>query len=75
MALSARTRQEEYVVGEVARYWAPSIVLADRALSAIAAAIKRTDDSAQLAKLSRDLDRCLERRLVLELEQAVVRKA
>lgn len=71
---SVSARAAEYVVGEAARYWAPSIELTDRALNAVAAAVKRTSDVAQRAKLRRDLDRILERRMVLELEQALLRR-
>lgn len=74
MPPSVPVRQDQYVVGEAARYWAPSLELADKALSAVAAAVKRTADSRQRAKLQRDLDRLLERRLHLELDRAVGRR-
>lgn len=72
MPPSVSARAADYVIGEVARYWAPSLELTDRALSAVAAAIKRTDDGTQLAKLRRDMDKILDRRMVLELEQTLV---
>lgn len=74
MSPSVPTRQNQYVVGEAARYWVPSLELADKALSAIADAAKRTSDGKQRAKLQRDLDRLLERRLCLELDQVLTRR-
>ena len=74
MAGSVSAKTAEYVTGEVARYWAPSLELADKALGAVSDALKRTKDGAQQAKLRRDLDKILERRTVLKLEQDLVRR-
>lgn len=71
---SISTRQEQYVCGECNNYWTPSLELADKALSTIAAALKRTDDDVRQARLRRDLDAVLERRMILELEWALKRK-
>lgn len=74
VAPSVSARTAEYVTGEAARYWTPSLELADKALSAVSDAIKLTKDGTQRAKLRRDLDMILERRTVLKLEQDLVRK-
>lgn len=74
MPPSVSARQEQYVVGESARFWCPSVDLADKALIAVAATIKRTGVGPQQDKLKRDLDLLLEKRMVLDLEQALVRK-
>lgn len=75
MPPSVSARQEQYVVGEASRYWTPSVELADKAMVGVVAAIKRTGVGPQQDKLRRDLDMLLERRMVLDLEQALVRKA
>lgn len=74
MPPSVSTREAQYVCGECSNYWTPSLELADRALTAIAAALKRTDDDTRQARLRRDLDAVLERRMILELEWALKRK-
>lgn len=74
MSPSVSAREAEYVTGLCARYWTPSVELADKALSAVSATIKRTKDGAQLVKLRQDLDSILERRLTLELDEALTRK-
>lgn len=74
MAASVSAKTAEYVVGEIARYWTPSLELADKALSAVSGALKATKDGAQQAKLRRDLDKLLERRLTLELDEALARR-